>query len=167
MSMVRRIREARGLTQRELARLGGTSQPTIAAYESGARTPNFRTLERLARAAGLELQVGFVAAMSREERRSLALHLEIARKLRLDPDRVLAKARVNLGRMQRLHPDAAQLLSNWQEILDRPLEDIVETLTDPGPHCRELRHITPFAGVLDARERAAVYRRFRRDEAGR
>jgi len=52
------IREARtkaGLTQSELAGLARTSQPTIAAYESGAKVPTAATLERLLRAAGVRL----------------------------------------------------------------------------------------------------------------
>ena len=32
---------------------------------------------------------------------------------------------------------------------------------------RDLRHVTPFAGVLSASERAAAYRDFRRDEMQR
>jgi hypothetical protein len=40
-------------------------------------------------------------------------------------------------------------------------------LADPTPHARELRHVTPFAGVLTARERAEVYRTFARSERSR
>jgi predicted nucleotidyltransferase/DNA-binding XRE family transcriptional regulator len=56
----RLIREARvtvGLTQAELAKRAGTSQPTIAAYESGAKVPSASTLERLLRALGASLGV--------------------------------------------------------------------------------------------------------------
>ncbi|HSZ14219.1 MAG TPA: helix-turn-helix transcriptional regulator [Solirubrobacteraceae bacterium] len=45
--LVRDARRAAGLTQLELADRAGTAQPAIAAYESGARTPNLATLERL------------------------------------------------------------------------------------------------------------------------
>jgi transcriptional regulator with XRE-family HTH domain len=44
---VRNAREAAGMTQVELADRAGTAQPAVAAYESGARTPNLSTLERL------------------------------------------------------------------------------------------------------------------------
>ena len=37
-----------GLTQQELARRMGTTQSTIARLERGGRSPNFRTLKRLA-----------------------------------------------------------------------------------------------------------------------
>lgn len=54
--LIRETRKAAGLTQAELARRAGTSQPTIAAYESGDKVPTVGTLERLLRAAGTELR---------------------------------------------------------------------------------------------------------------
>jgi len=54
------IREARGragLTQAQLARAAGTSQPTLAAYEAGAKSPSVRTLDRIVRASGGSLDV--------------------------------------------------------------------------------------------------------------
>ena len=53
--LIREARAAAGLTQAELARRAGTSQPTIAAYEAGGKVPNVDTLERLLRAAGTSL----------------------------------------------------------------------------------------------------------------
>lgn len=58
--LIREARTARGFTQAELARRAGTSQPTIAAYESGDKIPTVATLERLLRAAGAELTVNHV-----------------------------------------------------------------------------------------------------------
>jgi len=55
------IREARlrtGLTQKELARRAGTSQPAIARWESGAVVPTFERLREIVRACGLELTFG-------------------------------------------------------------------------------------------------------------
>lgn len=57
------VKEARlraGLTQAELARRAGTSQPTLARYERGAVVPSIATLERLLAACGLELSVRLV-----------------------------------------------------------------------------------------------------------
>lgn len=51
-------RELTGISQRRLAQRVGTSQPTLARIETGARTPNLRTLLRVARAAGFELVLG-------------------------------------------------------------------------------------------------------------
>ena len=41
------MRRKNGLTLREVARSGGTSEPNVSAYERGAKRPSARTLERL------------------------------------------------------------------------------------------------------------------------
>jgi transcriptional regulator with XRE-family HTH domain len=51
-------RVARGLSQKELAELCGTSQPAIARLESGAQAPRVDTLRRIAHALDCELLVG-------------------------------------------------------------------------------------------------------------
>ena len=165
MKIVKDLRERRGLSQTLLARLAGTSQPTIAAYESGAKSPNLRTLERLARSVGLEAVVDFVPPLTREERRSLLLHRAIAERLRESPESTLQRARRNLARMRRQHSGARSILSRWRSLLDGPIDEIIEVLLDPRPSARELRHVTPFAGVLSGSERAAVYRQFRSTES--
>jgi len=55
--LIRTVRRRRGLTQRALAGLAGTSQPVISAYEAGRRDPTFGTLRRLIAAAGEQLVV--------------------------------------------------------------------------------------------------------------
>jgi len=158
MNPVRTLRRRAALTQAALAQAAGTSQPTIAAYEAGDRSPTLRTLEQLAAAAGLEATVEFVPPLTREDRRSLVLHQAIADRLAKEPDRVLAKARRTLARMRAASPTAAPLLLEWSVLLERPLPALLPVLTDPRPWARELRHVTLFAGVLTARERAAAYR---------
>lgn len=56
------LRATTGLSQRDLARLAGMSQPAIARLEAGRATPTLATLERLARAAGFELRLDLVPA---------------------------------------------------------------------------------------------------------
>ena len=158
MNPIRHLRERAALTQAALARAGGTSQPAIAAYEAGDKSPTLTTLERLAKAVGLEATVDFVPPITREERRSLALHRAIAARLAQDPERVLAQARRTLARMTAAAPMPSVLLREWGVLLDRPLPALLPVLTDPRPWARELRHVTPFAGVLSAAERAEVYR---------
>jgi len=54
------LREARiraGLSQTELARLVGTSQAAISAYENGAKQPSVATFSRLLAATGSRLTV--------------------------------------------------------------------------------------------------------------
>lgn len=167
MNFVRDLRRRCRLTQSQLAESAKTSQPTIAAYESGRKSPSLRTLERLAASVGLEAIVDFVPPLTREDRRSLAVHRAIAERLEEDPVAVLRRARRTLARMSRQHPHARRLFSIWRGILDRPVAEIAEVLMDPRPLARELRHVTPFAGVLTAPERADVYGHFASSDAAR
>lgn len=48
-------RVARGLTQDAAARLAGTSQPTLSAYERGVRSPTLAVADRVLHALGFEL----------------------------------------------------------------------------------------------------------------
>jgi transcriptional regulator with XRE-family HTH domain len=160
MNWIRTLREREALTQAALARAGGTSQPAVAAYEAGRKSPTLSTVRRLARALGLDASVTFHPPLTREERRSLALHRAIAARLREDPAPVLAAARRSLARMIASTGTASQALREWSVLLDRPVEALLPVLTDPDPWARELRHVTPFAGVLTAAERAEVYRGF-------
>jgi transcriptional regulator with XRE-family HTH domain len=50
------------LTQAELARRAGTSQPVVSAYEHGRRDPTFGTLQRLVAAGGERLVIDAAAA---------------------------------------------------------------------------------------------------------
>jgi transcriptional regulator with XRE-family HTH domain len=160
MTTIRNLRSASGLTQAALAEAGGTSQPTIAAYEAGSKSPTLATVARLARGAGLEATVLFYPPMTREDRRSLALHRAIAHHLQRDPAAVLERARQTLARMESIASGPSQPIREWSVLLDRPLTALLEVLTDPSPWARELRHVTPFAGVLSTGERAEVFRVF-------
>lgn len=167
MTTVRDLRSLAEVTQTALARAARTSQPTIAAYEAGAKSPTLSTVERLAASVGMEAVVVYVSPLTREDRRSLALHRAIAHRLRQDPDTVLGVARRNLDKMSDAHPDAHQLLDEWHNVLGRPVTIIVETMLDPSTHARALRQVTPFAGVLSPTERASVYSRFTVSEGHR
>ena len=159
------LRQCVGETQAELAARARTSQPTIAAYESGAKSPTIRTLERLAASVGLELHATFVPPMTREERRSLELHRAIAARLVAEPLPVVAAGKRNLARMASQHPGARLLWREWRHALSQPVEVLTDMLIDPRPRARELRHVTPFAGVLTPADRWDVYRRFRAMES--
>ena len=58
--LIRAVRRRRGLTQAELARRAGTSQPVVSAYEHGRRDPTFSTLRKLVAAGGERLVVDAV-----------------------------------------------------------------------------------------------------------
>ena len=55
--VLRRARQAAGLSQRDLAARAGVAQPAIARIESGGVVPRVDTLEHLLRACGHNLQV--------------------------------------------------------------------------------------------------------------
>ncbi len=158
------------MTQATLARLGATSQPAIAAYETGRKTPTLRTLERLARAVGFELAVDFVPPLTREDRRSLALHGAVIERLWVAREELIGRARRTLRLMRSKHPHARPLLREWDVLLDLASPDLAEVLRDPRTHARALRQVSPFAGALTPAKRTEVYRRFQvaerdRDEA--
>jgi transcriptional regulator with XRE-family HTH domain len=54
-NLIRNARRESGLTQAELARLSGTSQPTLATYEAGRTLPRLDTLARLLECSGHQL----------------------------------------------------------------------------------------------------------------
>ena len=58
-SAVRAARRKAGLSQVELARRAGTSQPSIARLERGLVSPTVISLDRIARALGTELVIDF------------------------------------------------------------------------------------------------------------
>lgn len=60
--IIAQARDQAGLTQSQLAQAAGTSQSAIAAYESGAKSPSVRTLNKIVRACGLGIFVELVPA---------------------------------------------------------------------------------------------------------
>jgi predicted transcriptional regulator len=58
-SAVMDVRNRAGLTQEQLARKMGTTQPVVARLESGRTRPSMRTLDRLAEATGSRLRISF------------------------------------------------------------------------------------------------------------
>lgn len=55
--LLRSARREAALTLRELGERAGTSHSTLAAYESGTKTPSVATLDRVLRAAGFAADV--------------------------------------------------------------------------------------------------------------
>lgn len=56
-TLIRAVRRRQGLTQADLARRAGTSQPVISAYENGRRDPTVQMLRKLVEAGGERLRV--------------------------------------------------------------------------------------------------------------
>ncbi|MGH8910679.1 MAG: helix-turn-helix transcriptional regulator [Egibacteraceae bacterium] len=61
---VRQLRLRAGLSQAELARRIGTTQPAIARLEAGGTSPSIHTLDRVARALGARLEILFVEPLA-------------------------------------------------------------------------------------------------------
>jgi transcriptional regulator with XRE-family HTH domain len=56
-ALLEQVRRRNGLTQADLARRAGTSQPVISAYEHGHRDPTYGTLRRIVEASGERLSL--------------------------------------------------------------------------------------------------------------
>lgn len=86
------------------------------------------------------------------EARSLALHREVARRIRERPE-LLDEVRARVEAWLRDGSVAIPYARSWWEILSRDLERIVEAILDPSERGRDLRQCTPFAGIIDPRTR--------------
>ena len=164
MNPILQLRSQVGITQEKLASAAGTSQPTIAAYEAGKKSPTLETLENLAKSLGVEVAISFVPSMTREDIRSLAYHRALIDKLKANPILVIAKARRNLRTMLKKNPSSKKLLYLWEQWLDLPQNDLAICCLDSSLLARDMRQVTPFAGLLSAKERVQVIKRFRKME---
>jgi hypothetical protein len=94
------------------------------------------------------------------EARSIALHEEVARRLRADSALLeAARARVD-GWLASgaVHPRYALA---WRDLLSSSLDEVCAAIVDPGERARALRQSTPFAGVVDPRTRWRIWRAVR------
>jgi len=143
-AMIRRIRSDAGLSQAELARRAGTSQPALARYEAGTSLPALPTLERLVAACGQRLQLHAVAATEASSpptsvRAQLGPH---ARKLRRHRRRVLDAARTHGVRRVRVFGSLARDEATSSSDLDLLVElEPGRTLLDLAAFRREAAEI--------------------------
>ena len=93
----------------------------------------------------------------RSDERSLALHKEIAKKLRVDPNlwniptRNIAKWKRNSGRL-------SPALREWEVLLSKnSKEQILSILESDSEESTRLRSSSPFAGVLSEGERERIF----------
>jgi transcriptional regulator with XRE-family HTH domain len=86
--LLRNARIAAGLTQAEVARRMGTSQPVVARLERPGANPRFATLERALRATGHRLEAADAAIAPVDE-------TQIRERLRLTPAERLAAFRAS------------------------------------------------------------------------
>lgn len=163
MNPILELRRQAGITQQDMAARAGTSQSTVAAYESGSKSPTVRTVERIADTLGFEAVVGFTPRISIEEHRSLCFHRALAQLVRADPGSSMRRARRHLKRLQSLHPHARELLDRWSIWLRLPVDDLIARMTAPDLPAREMRQVSPFAGQLNAGQRQQILAAARRE----
>jgi hypothetical protein len=100
------------------------------------------------------------------EERSLALHREVARRLRANPE-LLERARERVTRWQRDGSVARLWADAWADVLGRSLDEVIEAITDAGETGRNMRQTSPFAGAIDSATRWQILRGCERDRRGR
>jgi len=93
--------------------------------------------------------------------RSLAMHCKIVQKISRDPS-LLGKATANLQRWSaKIDGPKPRYLKEWQEILEKPWPTIAEMMTSMSEDATRLRSSSPFAGILNKKEREQIYAAFR------
>lgn len=163
MNPISRLRREAGITQQALAARANTSQSAIAAYESGVKSPTWRTVQRFAESMGLEPVVSFTPRMSYADYQSLCFHRAVAEILKQDVGATRRRAKRHLKKLMTLHPHARELLNHWRKWLEFPRDDLIARMLDPGPFAREMRQVSPFAGLLGPHERVKILRQARSD----
>lgn len=168
-TQLRHCRERARMSQKALADAAGTSQPTVAAYESGRVTPSVPTLLRLLKACGFTIKITpntDTPRWTRVEEKSLAVHQRIAAQLLKDPERTILKARSNLDQLRKAdRGHSARWLDEWDDLLDRPTDEIVTAMLARTQDAIDLRQMTPFAGVITDAERSEALQSVNRTDA--
>jgi len=94
----------------------------------------------------------------RAERRNRAYHAAVARRLRKDTVRKALHQLWRWSEEGNIHPRYA---AEWEALLQRPLPEIKEVLTEDSQRARDLRQNSPFAGMLSEPERRKILKAIR------
>lgn len=148
------------LTTGEAARLLGVSRQQVVNMCNAGDLPHAVVgTHRRIRRVDVEDVLASRERMTADQVRSLLIAHAVAGKIVTDLDGSLALARTNLQRMitdGRLRGGARIWLSEWDRLLNGPVPELLGTLTSPSRHARELRQVSPFAGLLDDAERQRI-----------
>ncbi|GAB2707688.1 hypothetical protein ACX801_07910 [Arthrobacter bambusae] len=93
---------------------------------------------------------------------ALELHKTLADLLRSDRClKILAIGRRNIARMREAprSPMAESWIDEWAEMIDGPVEMMIERMLRVDEHSIDLRQMSPFAGALTQAERVEAIRR--------
>ena len=94
----------------------------------------------------------------RLEERSIALHREIAKRVRANPE-LIAMVGKNIEQWIEKSGEIP-VWNEWRKILRRPIDQIIDMMVSPGEKARQLRQSTPFCGILTPKERWKIYESF-------
>ena len=160
--VLRSARDGRSLSQRELARLAGVPQPTIAEIESARREPSLSLVSRIVEAVGFELHIGLrpasrYSAVSVAQRIGRVIEGENASQtLEQSEDEVLrillsfrdAIAKAELPEFQAYVSDPPNLVGvpHWDAFLAAAVEDQCASRRLPPPKwvASPQRFVKPF-----------------------
>jgi hypothetical protein len=94
---------------------------------------------------------------------NLAYHREIAARLRVTPDGILARARSNLKRwLANYEPGSAEArcFEEWMHLLEtRTVLELIAIITADTEEGQRLRQSTPFTGILSSQTRKEIVKR--------
>lgn len=93
--------------------------------------------------------------------RSLALHRAVLERIERDPT-LLDGVRARLIAWRSDETKPRRYVAAWKELLDGPLEGLREALTSDDENARALRQATPFAGIVEPRERWRIWAEVKR-----
>lgn len=100
-------------------------------------------------------------AQQRSDRRSLALHVAVLRRLRENPELWEIPLR-NLDRWKGQDGEEP-MYQVWRHILTtRTHDEISKLLVSRSDHAIHLRSSSPFVGIIDQDERNRIFERYRR-----
>src|ERR1043166_2437008 len=94
---------------------------------------------------------------SLHDHRSLEIHRLVAERIRADPG-VLDVARKRVAEWQRTPTMNPKHPMAWSQLLSGPIDRLLEVLVSPSEAATELRHVSPFAGVVDMATRERIWR---------
>lgn len=95
------------------------------------------------------------------EARSLVLHVLAARRMAAEP-RLLERARATLARwLDRYGDQPPAALREWQQLLERPWQEVAARATELSEDSARLRQSSPLATLLSEAERRRVHDAFR------
>lgn len=155
-------RRAVGWTVRDLAANLGVAPSTVTRMEQSERYDRIQlgTLKRALAVMGRRPRMELVNTR-REERVTMELHRVLANKLRADPQAALDVVPDNLARLRARLPSpiGQKWVDRWAELVDSPVDLLIQGMLADTPEGRELRQNSPFAGALTQGERLAAIER--------